>query len=215
MGARMYTLHYFPGNASLMPHMLLRELDVPFELAPVDRAREGHKSAEYLKLNPTARIPLLVHDGKPIYETAAISLYLADNHPEAGLAPRLGDAARGDYLKWMVLFTNAFQSQFRAWFYAHEFVDNPAYVDSVKAATAGRIETSFGHIAKHLDENTWLLGDTFSAADLYLFMFIRWGRVLPNPPKNTPSLRRYAEAVAARPAVQKTFAVEGLAAPFF
>jgi glutathione S-transferase len=211
----MYTLHYFPGNASLMPHMLLRELRVPFELVLIDRANEGQKSPDYLKLNPTGRIPLLVHDGRPIYETAAISLYLADNHPDAGLAPAIGDPARGDYLKWMVLFTNAFQSQYRAWFYAHEFVDNPAYVDSVKAATAERIGTSFAHIAEHLASHRWLLGEQFSAADLYLFMFIRWGRALPNPPKNTEVLRRYAEAVAARPAVQTAFEVEGLTAPFF
>jgi glutathione S-transferase len=211
----MYTLHYFPGNASLMPHMLLRELGVPFELVLIDRANEGHKSAEYLKLNPTGRIPLLVHDGRPIYETAAISLYLADNHPEAGLAPRIGAPDRGDYLKWMVLFTNAFQSEFRTWFYAHEFVDNPAYVESVKAATAGRIGASYGRLVQHLAVNRWLLGGTFSAADLYLFMFIRWGRVLPNPPKNDAVLRRYAEAVLVRPAVQKAFEAEGLAAPFF
>ena len=70
----MYTLHYFPANASLMPHMLLRELAVPFELVLIDRANNGQKSPEYLKLNPTGRIPMHVHDGKPIYETAAISL---------------------------------------------------------------------------------------------------------------------------------------------
>lgn len=211
----MYTLHYFPGNASLMPHMLLRELGVPFELVLIDRANQGHKSAEYLKMNPTGRIPLLVHDGRPIYETAAISLYLADNHPEAGLAPKIGAADRGDYLKWMVLFTNAFQSEFRTWFYAHEFVDNPAYADSVKAATAGRIGGTYERLAQHLGNNRWLLGEKFSATDLYLFMFIRWGRVLPSPPKNNAVLRRYAEAAAARPAVQKAFEVEGLAAPFF
>ena len=211
----MYTLHYFPANASLMPHMLLRELGVPFELVLIDRAKEGHKSAEYLKLNPTGRIPLLVHDGKPIYETAAISLYLADNHPEAGLAPRVGDPDRGDYLKWMVLFTNAFQSEFRIWFYPHEFVDNPAHVDSVKAATAGRIGATYGRLAQHLAEHRWLLGEKFSAADLYLFMFIRWGRALPNPPKNNTVLRRYAEAVMARPAVRKAYEVEGIGEPFF
>ena len=211
----MYQLHYFPANASLMPHMLLRELGVPFELMLIDRANQGQKSPEYLTLNPTGRIPLLVHDGKPIYETAAISLYLADNHPEAGLAPRVGDPDRGDYLKWMVLFTNAFQSEFRTWFYAHEFVDNPAYVDSVKVATAGRIAGTYGRLAEHLANNRWLLGERFSAADLYLFMFIRWGRVLPSPPRASGVLTRYAEAIASRPAVVKTFEVEGVPAPFF
>jgi glutathione S-transferase len=85
----------------------------------------------------------------------------------------------------------------------------------VKAATAGRLGVTYERLAQHLSGNRWLLGDKFSAADLYLFMFIRWGRVLPTPPKNNDVLRRYAEAVAARPAVQKAFEVEGLAAPFF
>ena len=86
----MYTLFYFPGNASLMPHMLLRELGAPFELKLVDRASNAQGSAGYLKLNPTGKIPVLIHEGQAIYETAAIALYLADRHPEARLAPAFG-----------------------------------------------------------------------------------------------------------------------------
>jgi glutathione S-transferase len=210
----MYTLYYFPGNASLMPHMLLRELGVPFELALVDRANHAQKSEEYLKRNPNGQIPVLVHDGAAVFETAAISLYLADRHPEKHLAPAFDSTRRGDYLKWMVLCTNALQTQFRAWFYAHEFVKNPAYVDSVKAATATRLAKTFAIFGAQLETGPWLLGDTFSAADLYLFMFTRWGRALPNPPRNTPALAHHAERVAARPAVLEALKVEGIAPPF-
>jgi glutathione S-transferase len=210
----MYKLYYFPGNASLMPHMLLREIGAPFTLELVDRANNAQKSDEYLKLNPTGQIPVLIDGGAAIFETAAISLYLADRHPAAHLAPPVDAPARGDYLKWMVLITNALQSQFRAWFYAHEFVDNPAYTDSVKAATAARLGKTFAVFAAHLDENQWLLGDTFSAADLYFFMFVRWGRALPSPPRLIPSLARHAAAVAARPAVLETLKVEGIEPPF-
>lgn len=210
----MYVLHYFPGNASLMPHMLLREIGAPFELKPVDRANNEQKSEAYRKLNPTGRIPVLVDDGRPVYETAAISLYLADRHPEAKLAPPSGAPERGDYYKWMVLLSNALQTQYRAWFYAHEFVDDPAYVDSVKAATAARIGETFGQLAVHLDANEWLMGETLSAADFYLFMFTRWGRALPSPPRLLPSLARHAAAIAARPAVRKALGVEGIAPPY-
>ena len=68
----MITLHYFPGNASMTPHMLLRELGVPFELALVDRAKRAHKAPEYLKLNPNGLIPVLVDGALVLYETAAI-----------------------------------------------------------------------------------------------------------------------------------------------
>ncbi|MEJ0025700.1 MAG: glutathione S-transferase N-terminal domain-containing protein [Rhizomicrobium sp.] len=210
----MYTLYYFPGNASLMPHMLLREIGAPFELRLVDRAGNEQKSADYLKLNPSGTIPVLVDDGQPIHETAAIALYLADRHPEAKLAPPSGARERGAYYKWMVLISNALQTQFRAWFYAHEFVDDPAYADSVKAATAARIGRTFDLISAHLATNAWLLGEAFSAADLYLFMFIRWGRALPTPPRLNPVLGAYAERVAARPAVLEALSVEGIAPPY-
>jgi glutathione S-transferase len=80
-------LHYFPGNASLAPHMLLEELGVPFELRLVDRAQDAQKSPAYLKLNPNGTIPVLVDGDLVLYETAAICLHLVDTHPGAGLAP--------------------------------------------------------------------------------------------------------------------------------
>jgi glutathione S-transferase len=210
----MYTLYYFPGNASLMPHMLLRELAVPFELRLVDRANNEQKSPEYLKLNPSGHIPVLVDDGMPVYETAAISLYLADRHPDAQLAPLPQSRARGDYYKWMVLLSNALQTQFRAWFYAHEFVDDPGYADSVKAATAARIGRTFSLIADHLANRRCLLREQFSAADLYLFMLVRWGRALPSPPRQIAALAAHADRVASRPAVSETLSAEGIAPPY-
>jgi glutathione S-transferase len=212
--AALYTLYYFPGNASLMPHMLLRELNAPFALRKVDRGSNEQKSPEYLKLNPSGHIPVLVHDGRAIFETAAISLYLADRHIDKGLAPTFDAPERGDYYKWMVLLSNALQTQYRAWFYAHEFVDDPAHVDSVKAATAARIGATFAQISAHLAANAWLLGERFSAPDLYLFMFIRWGRALPQPPRLDPALASFAERVANRPAVRAALDAEGIAAPY-
>ncbi len=80
----MIELHYYPGNASLLPHMMLREIGCPFELRLVDRQAGAQKSEAYLKLNPNGKIPLLVADGEAIFETAAIGLYLADRFPAGG-----------------------------------------------------------------------------------------------------------------------------------
>lgn len=211
----MYTLFYHPANASLMPHMLLREIGAPFTLELLDRSNNAQKSAAYLKLNPTGTIPVLVHEGRAIHETAAISLYLADRHPEAQLAPALDAPERGDYLKWMILITNALQTPFRSVFYPHEFVSDPAHEDSMKAATVKRLMTTFGQIATHLETNRYLLGDEISAADFYLFMFVRWGRNLATPPRNIPSLARHANELLARLAVRETFEVEGIAEPHY
>ena len=102
----MIELHYFPGNASMTPHMLLEELGVPFALKYVDRTALAHKTPEYLKLNPNGLIPLLVEGDLVLYETAAILLHLADTHPQAGFAPALGTAERAQFYKWLAWMTN-------------------------------------------------------------------------------------------------------------
>ncbi|WP_421933885.1 glutathione S-transferase family protein [Phenylobacterium sp.] len=208
----MYELHYSPGTASLLPHMMLRELGVPFQLRLVDREGGEQAGPAYLKLNPNGRIPVLVADGRALYETAAIALHLADRHP--GLAPAVGAPDRGDYYKWMVHLANTTQAEFRAWFYPHEYIDDPAHEASAKAAAGKRMMANFGVIAGQLEGRDWLLPSGFSAADLYLLMMVRWGRTLPHPAREKPVLAAHAARVLARPAVQETLAVEGLAAPF-
>ena len=73
----MLQLHYYPGNASMIVHILLEELGVSFELVFVDRTAGAHKSPDYLKLNPNGLIPVLVEDELTLYETVAICLHLA------------------------------------------------------------------------------------------------------------------------------------------
>ena len=209
-----YALYYYPSNASLLPHMALREAGVPFELRLVDRAQDAQRSPDYLRLNPNGRIPVLVHGDLVLYEAAAITLHLADQHPEAGLAPTPGTAERGQFYKWMVHLTNTPQAEYRAWFYPEQHVADPADADAVKRAAGKRLGRMFGVIADQLGEGPWLLGERFSAADLFLLMLVRWGRAMPIPPRDVPQLAAHARRVLARPAVQATFAAEGLAEPF-
>lgn len=210
----MNTLYYFPGNASLLPHMALREIGVPFELRLVDRSQDAQHSAEYLKLNPNGLIPVLVQGNLVLFETAAITLYLADQHPNAGLAPPPGTPERAQFYKWMVHLTNTPQAEYRAWFYPWQHVADPAAADSVKQASGERLGRMFDVIANQLGDGPWLLGERFSAADLFLLMLVRWGREMPHPPRNVTQLANHARRVLARPAVQATFAAEGLGEPF-
>src|SRR5689334_12462527 len=98
----MIQLHYNPGSANMAPHILLHELQLPFELVRVDQERQQHKRPEYLKLNPNGLIPVLVDGDLVLYEAAAICLHLADRLPQADLAPPLGTPERAHYYKWMV-----------------------------------------------------------------------------------------------------------------
>lgn len=211
----MYTLHYYPGNASLLPHMILREAGAPFTLALVDRQANAHKSPAYLKLNPNGLIPVLEIAGEPpLFETAAIAITLAERHPEAGLIPPPGDPLRAQFFKWMLHLSNTPQATFVSWFYPFQAADGEAAQAAVKAKAAERLDAMFDRIAAQLGDGPWLLGDRFSAADLFLFMLIRWGRSMPRPPRTVRALGALAERVLARPAVQATLAAEGLQAPF-
>lgn len=211
----MLALYYYPGNASLLPHMMLREIGVPFELRLVDRGSNAHKSFEYLKLNPNGRIPVLADGDLVLFETAAIALHLADKFPDAGLAPAVGAKERAEFYKWMVHLTNTPQPEYHAWFEPHEHVSDEGAVPAAKQAAEKRLYRMFDVISGQLGDKTWLLGDLFSAADLFLFMLIRWGRGMPRPPRTLSNLNALAERVIARPAVQEALKVEGIQAPFF
>ena len=207
-------LHYYPGNASLLPHMILREIGAPFELRLVDRRQNAQKSAEYLRLNPNGLIPVFVDGELVLFETAAIALHLADTHPEAGLAPPPGTPARAQFYKWMMHLTNTPQREYRAWFYPNEHTTDADGVPAVKEAARQRLEAMFDRIAAQLDGRDWLLDSGFSAADLFLTMLMRWGRQMPRPPRDLPVLAAHAARVLSRPAVQEAFAAERIAAPF-
>ncbi len=211
----MIELHYYPDNASQFPHMLLREIGCPFELRLVDRDHDAQKSAAYLKLNPNGKIPVLVDDGEAIFETGAIGLHLADKFPEAGLAPPPGAPHRAAYYKWMVFMACVPQAESRAWFYPHEFVDDPALAPHAKAAANGRLIGAFERIAAQLGTGPGCWASGSRRADLYLLMMTRWGSTLPRPVRELPQIAAHAARVVERPAVQATFAAEGVTTPFF
>ena len=139
----MLRLHYYPGNASLAPHVLLHEIGVPFELVLVDRTRDAHKSAAYLQLNPNGLIPVLQDGPLVLYETAAICLHLADTHPAARLAPPLGSVERAHFYKWLVWLTNTLQALLIHYFYPERLVNDgdSAAAAQVKAHAEARIAT--------------------------------------------------------------------------
>jgi glutathione S-transferase len=211
-------LHYFPGNASLTPHLLLEELGVPFELKLVDRTRNAHKAPEYLKLNPNGLIPVLVDGDLVLYETAAIVLHLVDAHPDTGLAPPPGTAARAHFYKWLAWLAASLQSQMPMYFYTDRYVapGNTAGAAEVKAAIEAKIAALIDQIDAQLASHggAWLLGERFSALDPYAFMLCRWTRGMQRPARTLPHIAPFLQRVLDRPATQRVLAREGIQAPY-
>jgi glutathione S-transferase len=213
----MLTLHYYPGNASLTPHMLLEELGVPFQLELVDRAKAAHKTPEYLKLNPNGLIPVLVDGDLVLYETAAICLHLVDTHPQAQLAPPLGTPERAHFYKRLIWLTNTMQAMLIHYFYGERLVDagNVDAAAQVKAHAEAKVGTMLDQLDAELAAHgqPWLLGATFTAVDPYALMLCRWTRGFKRPARSLPHLGPYLHRVLERPAVQRAFDREGLAPP--
>jgi glutathione S-transferase len=216
----MITLHYYPGNASFTPHVLLHELGVPFELALVDRTQGEHKSPAYLALNPNGLIPVLVDGELVLYETAAICLHLVDTHPAAGLAPTPGTPERAEFYKWLVWLTNTLQATLTHYFYPERMVDagNASAATQVKAHAQAKASECLAQIDAQLAHSggPWLLGERYAAVDPYCFMLCRWTRGFSDrPARDHPHIGAYLARVAARPAVQRAVAAEQLPSPIY
>jgi glutathione S-transferase len=209
------TLHYFPGNASMTPHLLMRELGLPFELQLVDRARNAQKSAAYLALNPNGLIPVLVDGERVLYETPAIVLHLVDTHPQAGLAPAPGTAERAEFYKWLMWLSSHVQAMMPHYFYPERLVapGNAGGAAEVKAQAEARIAAAMDQIDARLATQPWMAGEHFGVLDCYTFMLCRWTRGMQRPARTLPHTGPYLQRLLARPAVQAVAAAEGLAPP--
>ena len=214
----MIQLHYFPGNASLITHILLEEMGLPFELKLVDRAKSAQKSPDYLKLNPNGLIPVLVDGDLVLYETAAICLHLADTHPQAGLAPAPGTAERAHFYKWLMWCTNTMQAELTRYFYPHRWMNegNTAGAAELKAHAEAKVGEMLDQIEARFAAHggDWFSGARFSLLDPYVLVLCRWTRAFARPARSLPRLGPYLQRMLARPAVRKALATEKLEPPF-
>jgi len=210
----MYTLYWAANSAALAPQILLEEIGAKHELKRIETASNQHKTPEYLKLNPNAKIPTLVVDGKQvIFESAAICLYLADRHPEANLAPAIGDPARGLYYQWLAHLTNTLQPTYLSFYYPDRFTDDARGTAAVQSRAQAELGEIWGRIDKALGEKgPYFLGDRYSGCDAFLFMLSSWQDPLPDIYSRFKNVSRCADLVRARPAVQRILPANGMAA---
>ena len=211
----MLQLHYFPGNASLVSHIALEEIGSPFALRLVDRAHGEHKSAAYLALNPNGLIPVLVDGDLVLYETSAVLMHLADTHPEAGLLPTLATPERAHAYKWLAWLGGTVHAALIIYFYPERWSDGAAGAAVVKAHAEAKVGAMLEQIDVQLARHAglWLLGDDYSAADIYAFVLCRWTRGFARPARSLPHIGPWLDRMLARPAVQRAFATEKLAPP--
>jgi glutathione S-transferase len=198
-------LFYSPAACSLSPHITLRELQLSFELVKVDLATKHEENgADYLTHNPKGYVPaLLLDNGELLTEGPAIVQYLADLVPEKKLAPANGTMERYRLQEMLNFITSELHKGMGAMFKPQL----PAEWRVVVVETLGK---RMDFLSKHLKGKSWVMGETFTVADAYLFTVLRWSDILKFDMSAWPDLKEYVARVAIRPAVQAALKAEGL-----
>lgn len=184
----MLTLYFAPGSSSMAVHIALHEIGVPFEARPLSFARQEHRSAAYLALNPEGKVPVLLVDGRPLTEVAAILYYLARRFPAADLLPMDDIEAEAQAISWMSFIASTLHPARRR---------GPEHVREV-----------WGVADRRLGKKDWALS-RYSIADIHLFR-LYWRLVDSLKPEagTFPGLDAHYERMMARPAVRRTCEIE-------
>jgi glutathione S-transferase len=198
-------LYYVPSACSLSPHIVLLEAGLPFTLEKIDFATKKMPTGiDYFTINSKGAVPALqLDDGRVLTEGPAIVQYLADLKPDSGLAPRAGTFERYQLMEILNYITSEVHKGFSPLF-------NPKISADWKASVLANLEKKFDWLTGFLTGKTFLMGNTFTVADAYLFTVMNWTGLLKIDLGKWPVLTAYQSRIAQRPKVQQALKEEGL-----
>lgn len=200
-------LFYKPGACSMASHIILNEVNASFDLDKTDtKALKTEAGDDFCKISPNGYVPALItNDGDIITENPAVLQYLADQYPEASLAPPNGTLARTRLQELLNFLSSELHTSFGPFFSGVELDD--AAFEKAQAGVGRRA----AHIERTLaDDRAFLLGDTFTVADAYAFVVLNWAGVVGISLDAHPKTQAYIARIAARPASIKAMVAEGL-----
>lgn len=207
----LYKLFYADGSAAMGVRVMLEEIGAEYELIDASISMDAPRSAEHLALNPNGWVPVLVWEGGhktgAMYEAAAITIYLTDLYPDAGLGPVADDPLRPLFLQTLVYFSNTVQTAFQQFYYPERFAADEAGLGAAQARGVRRLQDVWQLVDLQIGDGDWVLGDRFSAVDIYLYMLTTWWRADAGHPSldHLPNVARIAAKVAARDSVKKVY----------
>jgi glutathione S-transferase len=198
--ADIITLFHSPQTRSAGALTLLEELGAPYKLHVLNMKAGEQQRPAYLAVNPLGKVPAILHRGTLVTEQVAIFIYLADLFPKTGLAPLIGDADRGPYLRWLVYYAASYE---------------PALVDRAMKrepgahamSPYGTFETMLATIVSQIRDKPYLLGDRISAADILWGSALKWGVMFKVVPEEQAILD-YVARITGRPAAAKVAAMD-------
>ncbi len=197
-------LYYSPGACSLAPHIVLQETGKEFELVKVDLASKTTETGDdFMKINPHGYVPVLgLDNGEVLTEGVAIMQYLADQSPEAGLAPENGTFERARLQEKLNYLSTELHKAFA-----------PLFSDSAEAEkkkAVAKIESKLDYLDTLLNSKDYLMGDVFSIADAYLFVLTGWTVPTGIGLGGWPNIASFSTRVSGRKSVRAAMQAEGL-----
>ena len=187
-------LYWCPRTRSFSALWLMEETGQPYERVLIDLNKNDQKSPDYLKINPMGKVPAIQDGDVSLAESAAICAYVAERYPEAKLAPPVGDPRRAKYLQWLFFGPGCIEP-------AMVQVSTKIEMNPV-AAGWGDAQRVFDVLDDALAKGPWLLGETFSAADIIIGSGLNFSVRLFKMIASRPSFEAYIERCMARPAFQ-------------
>ena len=206
----MLKFYHAPWSRASGVFWLLEEIGAPYEMEHVDIRAEGGVPETYRRVQPNKKVPAIDHDGIVVTERAAISIYLADAFPEAGLAPAIGDPARGPYLTWLVYCDSVFDPAVAARAHGWEYQSNDF--------SFGLFDDMVANVERHLTKNAFAAGDRFTAADTHLASSVGFTMNILKVLPERQAFKDYVARIAERPAYQRAQQKDqemAMAMPFF
>jgi glutathione S-transferase len=185
-----------PMSRGRMVHWMLEEVGAPYRVELLSFDKKEHKSPAYLKVNPMGKVPAIVHRGTVVTEVAAICTYLADAFPQAGLAPRIDESARGTYLRWLYFGAGCIEPALIDRMFSRPMPDRPG------AIGYGSYDDVMQTLELAIKPGPHILGERFSAADVYIGAQIGWG-MTTKAIDPRPSFQAYLGHLSQRPAFKR------------
>ena len=198
-------LYYSPGACSLSPHIVARELGLPVQMQKIDnKAKTIEGGGDYWKVNGKGYVPALELDnGEVLTEGPAIVQFLADQKPDAGLAPKAGTMERYRLQEWLNFITSEIHKQFSPLF-------RPNTPEEYKTIAKENLAKRFAWLDKQLAGKEYLFGSRFTVADAYLFTVLNWTIPMKIDLKQWPNVAAYVDRIRKRPKVKEAMQEEGL-----
>ncbi|HEY0939540.1 MAG TPA: glutathione binding-like protein [Steroidobacter sp.] len=198
-------LYYFPGACSLADHVVLEWIGVPYEIIRMDR--DSINSPEYLALNPTGAVPLLVDGDYHLTQNAAILWYLADRYSASQLLGEPTPRGRAEVMRWLSLLNSDLHPAFKPIFSPSRFLSGASREPEIADTARLAVRKYLAILNERLDGREWL-ADQRSIADPYLFVMLRWAVRFNIDLKEFAHLTRFLERMYADPGVRKSILEE-------